>query len=332
MSSSNIRVTMGSRDATDLIVTATLSGSVRQCARTLALEMAVPDSDTSSVPRIPCAPGVHVLLEADGKTLFDGWGFGDSGALGAARKGLTCYDRGFYLKRNQTALAVKNQTPEDVTRSLAADFGIECGEIAATGVRLTRNFLPSSGGANSLYNIIQALYTLASRETGDKYYIIFEGTRLCVRRRELAEYTLRLRPGSNLLTASTSSSVANMVNQVLVYDRADKLLTTVSDASLSEAYGIMQAVLTAGDGDDPAELARAELEGNGIDQTVSVTNLGGIDCLAGGTVVIREPASGLDGVFWIDEDYHYWRKGIYTNKLVLNYRKLMTEVTAGSED
>lgn len=326
----SIRVILGDRDATQLIGTATLSGSIKQCARTLALTAAVPILGTF-IPEVPCEVGTHAELYVDGALQFDGWVVRESSSLGDWSKSVTCYDRGFYLKRNETALAVRDQTPEAVTRSLAESFGIQCGDIAATGVRLTRNFLPSSGGANSLYNIIQTLYTLASRETGEKYYIRFEGTKLCVRVRQLREYTLLLQTGSNLLTASTTSSIEDLVSRVQVYDKSDKLLLTRDDADFQAAYGLLQSVLKAGETDDPAKLAATELADHGIAQTVSVTNLGNIDCMSGGTVVIRQPKAGLDGVFWIDEDYHYWRRGMYTNKLVLNYQKLMTEVTAGSE-
>ncbi len=326
----SIRVILGDRDATQLIGTATLSGNVKQCARTLALTPAVPILGTF-IPEIPCEVGMHVEFYVDDALQFDGWVVRESSALGDWSKSITCYDRGWYLKRNETALAVKDQTPEAVTRSLAASFGIACGDIAPTGVRLTRNFLPSSGGANSLYNIIQTLYTLASRETGEKYYIRFEGAKLCVRIRQLREYTLLLQTGSNLLTASTSASIESLVSRVQVYDKSDKLLLTRDDTDFQAAYGLLQSVLKAGEGEDPAGLAAETLRDNGIAQTVSVTNLGNIDCMAGGTVVIREPRAGLDGVFWIDEDYHYWRRGMYTNKLVLNYQKTMAEVTAGSE-
>lgn len=325
-----VELVLGTRDATKLLSSATFSGSIRQCARTLSLAVAVSESGTF-IPGVDCDPGTHVEFYVDGALKFDGWVIDDAGSSGSWSKTLTCYDRGFYLRRNETVLAVRNQTPEDVTRSLCASFGIACGDIAVTDVRLTRNFLPSSGGANTLYNIIQTLYTLASRETGEKYYIRFEGAKLCVRCRKLREYTLALSPGSNLLTASSSSSIANTVTSVEVYDKNDNLLLTRNDAGLLNAYGLLRSVLKAAEGENPAALAAVELRDNGISQDVSVTNIGNIDCMAGGTVLVRDPSSGLNGVFWIDEDYHYWRKGLYTNKLILNYQALMNEITAGSE-
>ena len=99
------------------------------------------------IPGVASDPGTHVEFYVDGALKFEGFVVSEAGGSADWAKTLTCYDRGFYLRRNETALSVQNQTPEDVTRSLCASFGISCGDIARTGVRLTRNFLPSSGGS-----------------------------------------------------------------------------------------------------------------------------------------------------------------------------------------
>lgn len=326
----DLTLILGDRDATQLVSTVTLSGNYKQCARTLAMSLAVSSLDTF-IPTINYDLGTHVGLYVDGKLKFDGWGVTSTEDTASNTVDLTCYDRGFYLRRNETIRAVRNQTPEAVTKSLCEEFGIECGDIEITGVALTRNFLPSSGGANSLYSIIGTLYTMASKITGDKYIVRFEGEKLCVRKKELTEYSIRLAPGIGLLTAKSTQSYENMVNQVLVYDSNDKLIMQKTDSELKDAYGLLQSVIKAGNDNNPTELAEAELRDNALTQKITVTNIGNIDCLTGNTVIINEPQTGLNGVFWIDEDYHYWRKGIYTNKLVLNYQCLMNEVTVGSE-
>ncbi len=323
MYNSTFRLILGDRDMTGLADTVTLSGTLRQCARTLTFGIPALWLDT--------AIGARALLYVDGKLLFDGSVVNRATSTSSPTVKLRCFDRGFYLNRNEAALAVRNQTPEAVTRALCADFGIACGELARTGIPLSRNFLPSSGGANTLYRIISTLYTLASRYTGDKYVVRFEGDKLCVRVRSLREYTLALSPDAGLLSADCTESIEGTVSRVLVYDSADTLLCIREAGDLVNAYGVLQAVRKAGDGEDPESVASEVLRENGVSQTVAVTNLGNTDCITGGTVLIREPSTGLDGVFWIDEDYHYWKGGIYTNRLVLNYQCLMNEANAGSD-
>lgn len=45
--------------------------------------------------------------------------------------------------------------------------------------------------------------------------------------------------------------------------------------------------------------------------------------------MLQEPVTGLYGLCWIDSDTHTWKGGVYTTKLVLNFRNLMDEAEAG---
>ena len=57
--------------------------------------------------------------------------------------------------------------------------------------------------------------------------------------------------------------------------------------------------------------------------------LGNPGSVTGGTVVVREPYTGLYGLFAIEGDTHQWKKGLYYNKLTLAYRATMDEREAG---
>lgn len=65
-------------------------------------------------------------------------------------------------------------------------------------------------------------------------------------------------------------------------------------------------------------------------QTITVDCLGNTANTAGGSVVVREPYTGLYGLFYIDSDVHEWKRGQYYNKLTLNYKRMMDEQEAGS--
>ena len=62
-----------------------------------------------------------------------------------------------------------------------------------------------------------------------------------------------------------------------------------------------------------------------------MTNLGNTSLIAGEAVILREPLTGQQGLFWIDSDTHTWQNGLYQNRLVLNFRNLMDEQSAGSQ-
>lgn len=68
-----------------------------------------------------------------------------------------------------------------------------------------------------------------------------------------------------------------------------------------------------------------------LQQTVSVQVLGDERLITGETVVVEEPETGLQGIFWIDADSHTWARGQYTCRLTLNCRSVMATAGAGSE-
>lgn len=181
-----------------------------------------------------------------------------------------------------------------------------------------------------LYKIIATAYTLASRTTGKQYHIGFRGAQLFVTEKGPDERTLVIAGKSNLIAANTSESIESMVNAVAIYDAAGNLVRTQEDAEAIARYGRMQEVLKQTKKDDKASEAQKLLDGGGVKQTITVDCLGNTANTAGGSVVVREPYTGLYGLFYIDSDVHEWKRGQYYNKLTLNYKRMMDEQEAGS--
>ena len=47
-------------------------------------------------------------------------------------------------------------------------------------------------------------------------------------------------------------------------------------------------------------------------------------------MVVHEPITGTDGLFWVQSDDHSWSKGLYQTTVTLEFRNLMDRQTAGS--
>ena len=90
----------------------------------------------------------------------------------------------------------------------------------------------------------------------------------------------------------------------------------------------MQRVLQQSE-DSDAE-ARQLLEDNQPTQKITVNCLGDVRSMTGRMVALRVETAGLWGLFWIESDTHTWRNGIYTNKLVLNFKAVMDKIEAGT--
>jgi len=62
-----------------------------------------------------------------------------------------------FLKKTSYSYKFRNITPEDISKKVCSDFGIEIGILAVTGVKITRNYL-----GIDLYSIIIGSYYQAS--------------------------------------------------------------------------------------------------------------------------------------------------------------------------
>lgn len=302
---------------TEKVQAQTWSGSYQDCARQLSF---------SVLPKALAELGGMARLYKDAEILFSGHIVSRSrDSLG---KTIDCaaLDNGLYLKRNSTYMAVRKQTPEAVTAQLCGEFGVPCGELAATGVPLSRNFL-----GTSLYQIIQTMYTLAAEQTGKQYQIRFRSNHLQVAEKAIGPESIRLAPGSNLLSCRSAESIEKMVNRVAVYD--DKFQKTAeydSPENFAALYGLMQKAIKASDRESPESTAKDILEQNGISTTITAQCLGNVKLITGNAVAVHEPITGTDGLFWITADSHTVRRGIYQTKVTLDFRNLMDEQSAGS--
>jgi hypothetical protein len=250
----------GTTDITQLAQYITWSGDYQQCARSLEFGLLSSPVD-KNIPAVKCELGNAVMLYQDSTELFEGWVFLRSKSTDSSIIDVTCHDRGIYFKKNEASYKFTNMTPEAVTKRVAADFGFTVGEVASTGLTFSRNFL-----GVSLYNIIETMYTLASEKNGKKYHILFRGAKLCVVEKTVTDSTLIIQGGSNLMDATMSESIENMVNQVAIYDKNDKLIKTVKNSDAVRLYGVMQSYLKQSESEDTAAKAQKLLDDNGVEQ------------------------------------------------------------------
>lgn len=304
-------------DITDYLKSISWSGSDTDCARQMTCDVL---SDAL------CELGGAIRLYHGSSILFSGRIFERGRDSSQMFLSPVAYDRGIYLKRNQVYLAVRKQTPEAITRQLCREYGISVGSLAITGVELSRNFLGSS-----IYQVIQTMYTLAAEQTGKKYQVRFTGDLLNVVVKERSADTLRLIPGNNLLRCSSTDSITDMINSVAVYnDDYRRIATYKSPEGYAALYGLMEEAINASKGEDAGKTAKQLLEDNGIKTTITAECIGNVKLITGNAVVVHEPVTGTDGLFWILSDSHTKQNGIYQAKLTLDFRNLMDEQEAGS--
>ena len=314
----------GSFDLTPLVSAAVWEGDYQRGARTLALTVAATPYD-STLPVADLSPGGAVQLFEDGKLLFSGIIISRSRSTGSNTITATCYDRGFYLLKNQGIYQFKGETPEAIARRICGDFGITPGSLAPGGISIKRNFI-----GVTLYKIIMTAYTLAAQQNGKTYAIRFDGDAMDVVEVDVDNDTLLLEGGVNLQSASMSDSIDQTVTQVQICDSDGNVQGTIKNDELIPLYGIIQQAIHQPDGEDSGAEAQKVLDDNPLAQTITVEALGSSLCRTNSTVAVREPYTGLYGLFWIQSDRHEWKGGQHYMKLSLSYKRLMDEQEAGS--
>lgn len=297
--------------------TLTWGGAWQDCSR--YLRCTVPAASI-------CPLGGAVQLAKAGAVIFSGTIKSRTRDATGQFIDLACYDRGFALKQNSTFIKVRKQTPESVTAQLCREYQIPMAGLAATGVRLSRNFF-----GVTLYQIIQTMYSLASEQNGKKYQIRFEGQRLRVAEKAIGPDSIRLTQGGNLLDCVAGDSIEDLINSVAVYDeKARRVAQYRSDPENLKRYGLAEAAIRVNDREDPAAQARELLREHGIKTTISATALGNPKLVTGTAVAVHEPTAQVDGLFWIQRDKHQLSRGVYTTDLELEFRNLMDKQQAGS--
>ncbi len=301
----------------------TWSGDKAQAARQLAFDL------VTNAPGVPMTVrnGDHLeLLDDAGACRFFGMVVQVRQRTDSPTVSVTAYDRGIYLANNDGTYKFRGVDPADAAAVVCRDYDIPYSRLERAGAAVTRIF-----AGVSLWQIIATLYTKAGEQNGKRYMARFIGRELEVTERTLQPTSLVIRPGSNLLNASTTRSVVNMRNSVAIYDGDGNRLRVVEDGDAVKLYGLMQRHVTQRDGADAAGEAQSILDDSGEAQTVSVTALGDMAVMTGDTVVAYQPDTGLRGVFWVDSDTHQWSKGLYTMQLTLNLKNMAYTANAGSD-
>lgn len=311
------------QDVTDFIIQVQWSGDEASITRQLRFSILYEENENWPVPMV----GNVITLEEEGETLFNGWVVKRTLDSESISMDCVCYDGGIYLKNNDYTGKFRQESPEGMVAAACAEKGVPVVELAETGVALDRKF-----SAVALDKLVRTAYSLAAEQTGERYSIRMKPGGLSVTVRQQSESSINLRPRSNLMYATTTESIVDMVNSVGIYDQQGQRVTTVADNAAIALYGTMERHVQQTGSNDPYAEAEALLQDNGFSQNVVVEVLGDPRLITGETVVVEEEHTGLQGIFWIDADTHTWTRDQYSCKLTLNCRNVMTQAGAGSEE
>jgi hypothetical protein len=261
------------------------------------------------------------FFTADGVERFRGYVFFKEKSSSGTEMRVTAYDGGVYLLKSKMTFNFKNMTPAQITQKVCQEVGITTGELANPGIPVS--FIADS---QSLYDIIMTAYNHASRVSGINYISIMRDGNLSViqKGKTVAKYTIASEVGPDTVLISESAyseSIEGMVNRVKIYDDEQNEIGVVENADWIKHYGVLQDAYTQETDKNPQTVAKNMLRG--VDQRASVQGIGNIECITGRAVTVKEPYTGLNGLFYIDSDEHIFEDGQHMMSLELNFKNMM---------
>lgn len=310
-------------DVTQRVSTLTWSGSVKQMARQISATMLTPEN--GELPELPCALGNELHLQVGGKCRFLGSIVTRDHVTGSATTDLAALDRGRFLAKNDGWYQFSGTAPETAVQAVCSDFGIPVGSLAAAGVAVTRKY-----PGVALNKIVDSLYTLAAEQNGKRYLARFNGNGQLEVVEKPATASMELAPRKNLQTLRVKEDISALQNAVAIYTESGTPVRTINDDESVKLYGQFQHIITQRSDENVEAEAKAWLEDNGLQQTMTVECLGDPELISGNAVILRTNTTGVAGLCWIDSDTHTWKNKQHFCRLTLNFRNLMNETKAGT--
>lgn len=307
------------RDITEAVSSVSWGGSVSQAARTAEVSV-INAPDDANVVNLKLNIGAGEVLR-----LYEGGGLIFLGEVQAAKKTsgtgtvtYSCYDLLNHLLKSTGVYNFSNTTPERIAKKVCADLEIKTGSIAETGVPIKKMIIDG----DNFYDIIMKAYTKAAGQTGKKYICRMDGAALSVAEKGTVAKNFMLEEGRNITNAGYEESIAGMVNVVKIYDEKGAQCGEARNGEWVAQYGIYQQIYKKEQGINAQTAAGNMLRG--VEKRVTLDAIDGdLGCVAGNGVVIRDRATGLDGLFWIDSDTHKWENGTHVMSLELNFKNIM---------
>lgn len=307
-------------DISKLVTEVTWSGSKDDVARKLEVEIV--SDDNYYFPDFTVE--MHDLIQffLDGFEVFRGYVMDVDRSLTSKTITYTCYDAGIFLTKSKGKYKFYGETPDNVTRTVCKDFDIP---VRATLPGVSYQRIHDN---DSIYDIIMTGYTLTSQSDGKQYYLSFERGALSVLEKGKAVCKYMLSSEREISDASFQASSLNAVNRVKAYNSDGTEAGVFQLDSDYDFPGVLQAVYKQSNGEEIESAAKALLQD--VELTASIDAIGVLECVTGRGVVVSEPVTGLDGLFYIDSDTHKFANGIHTMSLDIAFENVMDQVLAGS--
>lgn len=303
-------------DFSSLFTKTTFAGRKGAAPRTL--EMQIADIEKIAREKINCSNGQKCYLYLNGNEIFQGLLMSD----GRSNKKLIpikAYDECVRLCNNKDSFSYENETADYIFRDCLNRLGIRLGSSVDTGHRIEELVKK----ATTYWDVIQDALSQTYKSTGIRFYVYARGEKIYLKKRAITKTMPILSLDTNVLTFDYTRSIYDTRTRLqLTTSKGEKKGSTVNSA-LEKKIGRFQDVQSVDEDITQSEINQRinvfNWEKGTVSQTLKVSAIGNINCVAGECVYVDIPETGTKRMMYIDEDTHTFEKGKHTMSLVLSY-------------
>lgn len=309
-----MRVVHKGNDITQFISSLTWGGSKAEVARKVELAVVNAPLDKNITPPVIGLADPIYLYDEDNTELFRGFITDREASSATGTVAYTAYDLLFYTLKSNATYNFSGKTAEVITKMVCNDMQIPTGSLASTG--LSQKLIVQN---KSIYEIIMMAYTQAHQKNGKNYHVVAKKGLLCVEEMGKQTCEIEFTEGANITSSNYKETLQNMVNKVKIYDGEGKAIGVVQSADTK--YGIFQQEYTKEEGKNATTTAKSMLKG--VEKTFTLECLNHNGAVTGSGAIVRDTATGLKGLVWIDSDVHTWQNGVATMSLTVTLKQMM---------
>ncbi len=248
--------------------------------------------------------------------IFHGKIFLQNGASNSYTMEYVAYDDLIYLAKSKNTAKYSNVSISDIVTDICNKFNLQVGNLCDDCSNYKAEFIADS---MTYTEILKKCIEIMKAQTKMNYncYICDDNNtqKFNVVRADTLIDNFSLTDVSNVMNASHSASIEDMINQVAIVDDNGNITNYIKNEDDIKNYGLLQDVYKIDNKKDTQTFAKALLKS--VKENSSINAIGDFRCISGFAVEIQEEQ--LKGKFLIISDEHSFSNNNHTMNLTLQY-------------
>lgn len=302
-------------DISDLVESIKWKGRKGSAARSLNVTLL--DDKNAAQSGIDATRGDSLIFSFKSKELFRGMIMSQQQS-DKPQMPVTAYDNGIYLANNKDTFVYENKNLHDIFIDVCRRFEIKYGSVADTSYKIPE----LTKSKTTAWDVVQDAMSQDFKATGTRYFMHSEkGVLSLVKRRENPlKWTLET--GCNIISYNLKKSIENIKTHLKIYTDEDAVFAVRKNSELEKKIGIFQEIEKKDDDLTEAKLNESINENfkeiSTPEISLTVEAFGIPEIISGACVYTVINPLDIKRTFYVDEDIHTFKNGVYTVSLTLN--------------